>query len=384
MQMKDKVVALIPLRGGSKSIPLKNIKNIAGKPLCAWTLDAACKAIGASNVYISTESKVIADAIHNLHKGVNIIDRPNELASDTASTEAVMLHFAELIEFETLITLQATSPLTTASDILSALHIFNKENYDSLLTGVSNKRFFWTSDAKAINYDPSKRPRRQDMDRWLMENGAFYITKRSILQRSKSRLGGRIGIYEMPPETSVEIDEPDDWEVVERLLIKRKRENLKEVIGNIKLFVVDVDGTLTDAGMYYSEIGEELKKFNTHDAQGMAMLRKKGIELAIITKENSPIVSARAKKLRIDECHIGIEDKIGCLKEICRRMNIKLSNVAYVGDDVGDLECMRSVGFAACPEDGLAVIKDVSRYVCRLGGGRGAVREVCELLMDQI
>ncbi|RJQ47417.1 MAG: N-acylneuraminate cytidylyltransferase [Nitrospiraceae bacterium] len=378
--MKKNIVALIPLRGGSKSIPRKNIKDIAGKPLCAWALEAACKAIGASNVYVSTDSAEIAGVVEGLGLGVKIIERPGELATDTASTESVMFHFAGVVDFSTVITLQATSPLTTPDDINKALRLFKKNEYDSMLTGVRTRRFFWTSDGKALNYNPRKRPRRQDMEGWIMENGAFYITKGNILQRYKCRLGGRIGIYEMPPETAVEIDEPEDWEAAERLLIRRARENFKKVIRNIKLFVVDVDGTLTDAGMYYSAKGEELKKFNTRDAQGLALLRKKGVEVAIITKENSPIVSARAKKLKIDKCHIGIEDKLGCLKEICRKMKINMSNVAYVGDDVSDLECMRSVAFAACPSDGLDLIKDISHYVCRLPGGRGAVREVCELL----
>ncbi len=379
--MRKDIVALVPLRRGSKSIPLKNVKSIAGKPLCFWVLGSACEAIGPTNVYVSTESKEIADVVDNLNLGVTIIARPDELATDMASTESVMLHFTETIGFDTLITLQATSPLTTSDDILKALNLFKNNNYDSLVTGVCTKRFFWTLEGKAINYDPVKRPRRQEIDGWIMENGAFYITRRDILQRSQCRLGGKIGVYEMSPETAVEIDEPEDWAVVERYLIRRRRDSTKELIKNIKLLVVDVDGTLTDAGMYYSAKGEELKKFNTRDAQGLALIRERGIEVAIITKEHSPIVEARAEKLKIDKCYIGIDDKIGCLKSLCNDLALTLDKVAYVGDDVSDMECMRSAGFAACPSDAAEIVKNVSLFICDHPGGSGAVREVCDLLI---
>ncbi|RJQ51848.1 MAG: acylneuraminate cytidylyltransferase [Nitrospiraceae bacterium] len=378
--MKKNIVALVPLRGASKSIPKKNIRPMAGKPLCGWVLEAACGAIGASNVFVSTESREIAGVVEDMDMGIRIIDRPAGLAKDTSTTESVMLHFAEKVNFDVLITLQATSPLTTATDIKNALNIFKRNRLDSLLTGVRNKRFFWTPDGKAVNYDPAKRPRRQDFDGWIMENGAFYITGREILERHKCRLGGKIGIYEMPPETSVEIDEPEDWAEAERLLIRRARKDMSRLIRDIKLLVVDVDGTLTDGGMYYSKEGEALKKFNTRDAQGLALLREEGIDVAIVTKENSPIVEARAKKLKIDKCYTGIDDKLGCLKKICRELKIDFSNVAYVGDDVSDLECMKEARFAACPADAIETIRDISHHICRHTGGAGAVREVCELI----
>jgi N-acylneuraminate cytidylyltransferase len=374
--MKKNIVALVPLRGGSKSIPLKNIKNIAGRPLCAWVLESACEALGPSNVYVSTESIEISDVVNSLDMGVTIIDRPDELATDTASTESVMLHFADKVKFDILITLQATSPLTSADDIRNALGLFEKEGYDSMLTGVRFKRFFWTLDGKAVNYDPLKRPLRQEIDGWIMENGAFYITRYEILQHYRCRLGGKIGIYEMPPETAVEIDEPEDWEIAERH-IKRKRIKIKD----IRLLVVDVDGTLTDAGMYYSDKGEELKKFNTRDAQGLDMIRESGLDVAIITKEDSPIVKARAEKLKIDKCYLGIDKKLDCLKNLCEELKISLSNVAYIGDDISDLECIKAAGFTACPADAVKTIRDLAHYVCTLPGGSGAVREVCEFLL---
>ena len=216
-----KIVALLPLRGGSKSILKKNIKSIAGKPLSAWTLAAAAGSTQVSAVYVSTDSDEIADVVHGLGLGVKVISRPDEFATDGATTESVMLHFMREVDFDVLITIQATSPLLTAHDLDQAITQFQKQRLDSMLSAVRTKRFFWNDNASPINYDPLHRPRRQDFHGTLMENGAFYITKREILQRHQCRLGGRIGVYEMDESTAVEIDEPDDWEHVEQLLLKR-------------------------------------------------------------------------------------------------------------------------------------------------------------------
>lgn len=215
-------VALIPLRGGSKSIPKKNIKPLAGKPLSAWSLEAAAGCAAINSVYVSTDSEEIADVVQGLGLGVKVIMRPAEYATDDASTESVMLHFMNQVDFDVLVTIQATSPLLTDRDLDQAIVQFQEQQLDSMLSAVRTKRFFWNDNATPINYDPLHRPRRQDFHGTLMENGAFYITKRKILQRHQCRLGGKIGIYEMDESTSVEIDEPEDWERVERLLLQRQ------------------------------------------------------------------------------------------------------------------------------------------------------------------
>lgn len=213
-----RTVALIPLRGGSKSIPGKNIKPIGGLPLCAWVLKAAAGSALVDAVYVSTDSPEIAQVVDGLGLKVKVVYRPAEFATDEASTESVMLHFAEQADFDRLVTIQATSPLLTATDLDAALRRFDDDGFDSMLSAVRVKRFFWRDDASPINYDPLHRPRRQDFRGTLMENGAFYVTRRTILETLRCRLGGRIGVHEMPEASAVEIDEPADWEVVSRLL----------------------------------------------------------------------------------------------------------------------------------------------------------------------
>jgi len=210
---------LVPLRGGSKSIPKKNIKLIAGKPLCYWVLSAAAGCSKISKVYVSSDCDEILAVVESLNLGIGLVKRPAQFATDEASTESVMAHFWGLHPSEHLVTIQATSPLLQSAHLDEAIASFLQNRYDSLLSAVRFKRFFWTDDFHPINYDPNQRPRRQDFRGTLMENGAFYISSDELFRTSHSRLGGKIGIYEMPPESAIEIDEQEDWQAVEKLLV---------------------------------------------------------------------------------------------------------------------------------------------------------------------
>ena len=215
-------VAMIPLRGGSKSIPDKNVRVMAGRPLCAWVLQSAVDAAQIDRVYVSTDSDRIKATVQSLSLGIEIVDRPPEFATDEASTESVMLHVSECVQpFDRLVTIQATSPLLEHWQLDEALEKFDAGRYDSMLSVVRSKRFFWREDGTPLNYDPLHRPRRQDFAGALMENGAFYVTTRTLLASSKCRLGGRVGVYEMPEDSATEVDDPRDWETVANLLEQR-------------------------------------------------------------------------------------------------------------------------------------------------------------------
>jgi len=213
----------------------------------------------------------------------------------------------------------------------------------------------------------------------LMENGAFYINTVANIKSSGNRLCGKIGIYEMPEYTAAEIDEPDDWIILENLMRRHILSKNRPSKPEIKLFLSDVDGTLTDGGMYYSESGDELKKFNTRDGMGFQILREKGIKTGIITSENMELNRRRFEKLKVDFLVQGKRNggKFEAANEICKQMNIGLENVAFIGDDVNDVELLFAVGFAACPSDACEEVKNVPgiRVMSRKGGD-GCVREV--------
>ena len=152
----------------------------------------------------------------------------------------------------------------------------------------------------------------------------------------------------------------------------------------IKLLATDVDGVLTDAGMYYSENGDELKKFNTRDGMGLVLLRNAGIKLAIVTSEDTRIVERRAAKLKVSDLFQGVRDKVAALETLMKRHSLKWEEVAYIGDDVNDLEVMKRVGFAAAPADATDANKEAAHYVTKKKGGEGCVRELCDLILGQI
>ena len=380
------VIAFIPVRGGSKSIPLKNIKLFCGKPLVCWNIEALENCDAVDEVIVATDSdKIEETVVAQNYKKTKIYRRSAENACDTASTESVMLEYikyANLPETDTFMLVQATSPLTQTVHFSEAMDMYQKGEFDSILTCVRNYRFFWNPDGTSMNYDYKNRPRRQNFDGMLMENGAFYINSVKNIIESGNRLSGNIGIYEMPEYTATEIDEPDDWIILEKLMYKHVLSKNQKT-PNIKLFITDVDGTLTDGGMYYSENGDELKKFNTRDGMGLQLLQKQGIKVGIVTSENTQMVERRAAKLKVDYLRQGKRDggKLAVVKEICDEMGISLQEVAYIGDDVNCKELLSAVGVAACPADAMKEIKNISNIkVMSRKGGEGCVREFVELI----
>lgn len=152
----------------------------------------------------------------------------------------------------------------------------------------------------------------------------------------------------------------------------------------IKLFATDVDGTLTDGCMWYSDDGREFKRFNFRDGHGFQLLREHGIKTAIITSENTPIVQKRADKLQVDFLSMGNHDKLTWLQNLCEDLNIELSDVAYIGDDVNDIDVLCAVGYAACPADAHKKVREIKNIkIMSHNGGAGAVREFIDNLLGE-
>ena len=382
-------VAFIPVRGGSKSIPLKNIKLFCGKPLVYWNLKALEDVAEIDEIIVATDSDEIEEVVKKFSfSKVRVYRRNAENASDSASTESVMLEYLSVFPLadEVLFMLvQATSPLTQSEDFRKALDRFQSAACDSLLSCVRNKRFFWKADGTPVNYTYQSRPRRQDFEGFLMENGAFYINRVGNIKREKNRLSGKIAIYEMPEFTAVEIDEEDDWIVAEAIMRRHFHIEVPSLSPRIQLFLSDVDGTLTDAGMYYDQHGNELKKFNTHDGKGFELLRKLGIKTGLLTSETTSIVERRARKLMVDFLvqDVSEKGKLEAAKELCEKLGITLASVAYIGDDINCLELLNAVGCAACPNDAVPVVKNIPGIVItKAAGGHGAVREFVEAVIE--
>jgi CMP-N-acetylneuraminic acid synthetase len=219
-----KTIAFVPARCGSKSIPLKNIKSFCGQPLICWVLQALESVEEIDEIHVATDCVEIKDTVAGFgFNKINIYMRSPENAQDHSSTESVMLEFIETRNFakdDVFILVQATCPLTQGDDFRKALRIYFGKRPDSLLSCARMKIFLWSPEGKPINYDYNNRPRRQEIEGELMENGAFYISTVGNIRTSKNRLSGKIAIYEMPAYSALDIDDHDDWLIGEMLMKK--------------------------------------------------------------------------------------------------------------------------------------------------------------------
>jgi|TARA_B100001765_G_scaffold197985_1_gene148966 N-acylneuraminate cytidylyltransferase len=153
-------------------------------------------------------------------------------------------------------------------------------------------------------------------------------------------------------------------------------------IKKIEILLTDVDCVLTDCGMYYDKRGDSMKKFHTRDGMAVTLLRKKSIPTIIVTKEKTIIVRKWAKRMKVYKTYDGIVDKVSILSKICKTFNVKSEQVAYIGDDVNDLELLKNVGFSAVPNDAISEAKIIADYICKTNGGNGVLREIADLVIS--
>ena len=379
------VIAFIPARGGSKSIPGKNIKDFCGRPLIYWNLFALEKSDLIDEVVVATDSEKIFKKVKEFNfSKVKLYKRNAENAQDHSTSESIMLeyiNYAKLSSTDTFMLVQATSPFTRTEDFNNGLNLMS--TYDTVFSCAKIKRFIWNKDGNPLNYDHNNRPRRQDFDGTFMENGAFCISSVSDIIYHNNRISGNIGICEMPEYTFVEIDEVEDWIMAEQLFIKHHSSEYKTNFNKIKLLLSDVDGVLTDAGMYYTENGDEFKKFCTYDGMGFQLLQKTGVKVGILTTEDRNLNKRRAVKLGLDFDFHGAEDKLKIVKDLCIKENITIDEVAYIGDDINCFSLLSHVGIAACPNNAVDKIKAIPNIIqLNKNGGEGVVREFVELILS--
>jgi CMP-N,N'-diacetyllegionaminic acid synthase len=231
MVNKMNILAIIPARGGSKGIPGKNIKKINGKPLLQYTINASLNSKFISKTIVSTDDDKIAKIAKKLK--VDVIIRPKNLANDKAQIEPTMEHVLKKLKTkegyvpDVIILLQNTSPLRTSKHIDNAFKKFKDKKLDSVLSASFSHQFIWRTKkelSKPLNYDPNHRQNRQELSKDFKENGAIYITKYQNFMKSKCRVSGKIGIFEMPEHRSFEVDSKIDFSIIEFLLKIKKLE----------------------------------------------------------------------------------------------------------------------------------------------------------------
>jgi CMP-N,N'-diacetyllegionaminic acid synthase len=222
-----RAVAIIPIRSKSKGIPNKNIRAIAGKPLVTWTIEHCMASEKIDRVIVSTDSEAYADIARQAGAEVPFL-RPDDISNDTSSTEVVMLHLEDYLsskgyDYDAMVLAQATSPVRRPGLVDDCIARWETTGADSLLTVTLNESFFWRRGYSGIEatYDYMNRPRRQDIapeDILFRETGSLYVTARHILQTKRNRLGGKIEVMETSKLESLEIDDLDDWHIIEAIL----------------------------------------------------------------------------------------------------------------------------------------------------------------------
>ncbi|WP_062381553.1 acylneuraminate cytidylyltransferase [Demequina pelophila] len=379
---ETKAVAIIPARGGSKGVPGKNIARVGGVPLVTRAVRAALAAPSIDAVYVSTDDAAIAAVARAA--GARVVDRPSEIAGDTATSESALLHALDVlaadgIEPRVLAFLQATSPFIDSAALDSAVRSVLDGNYDSMFSAFETYAFLWADSAEGavgVNHDRSFRPRRQDREPHYQETGAFYVMETAGFRDRGFRFFGRVGIAEVEQSAGVEIDAVHELDLARTLA--SFLDGMEPI--DVDALVMDFDGVHTDDTVSVDQHGVEAVRVSRSDGMGIGKLRASGIPMLILSKERNPVVAARGAKLGIEVLH-AVDDKATALREWCVGHGLDLERVAYVGNDVNDVPALEIVGWPVVVPDAHPDAARAARVTLTRPGGAGALRELAERIL---
>lgn len=383
------IAALILARGGSKGIPLKNIKVLAGVPLIGWVIRAALDSGVFDSVWVSTDDDEIEGVARA--RGAQVHRRSPEVSQDSPSSLDTIKEFSRQNPgVDVICNIQATSPCLHPHHLKEALDCITKEGCDSVFSVVRRHHFRWKEVknkgcqcTKPLNLNPVCKPRRQDWSGELCENGSFYFTTKKLIKQGLLQ-GGKMKYYEMNPEHSVDIDIDIDWPVAEQRVLRFGYFG-KDKPEAVKLLLCNLSGCLTDGQIYISANGEEMVSINTRDQAGIDMLKKNEVKVILIEKD--PMAETLACKLseRMN-CQIlqNVDDKLEKVQELMKIEGLEWKEVAYLGNDEPDVKCLESAGLSAVPIDAPTDARNHAKYICRNAAGHGAVREFAEHIIQLI
>ena len=386
----DKAVAIIPARGGSKRVPGKNLLPVGGRPLIAHSILHALNSTHVDEVYVSTDDDEIAAIARET--GAEVAMRSRETARDRASSESALLEVLDrrLAEGqpdpELVVFLQCTSPVRGKNDVDAAIERLLSARADSLFSACADRGLLWEVDnglPRPLNWNLERRPFEQDMTAQQRENGSIYVFRPEVLRRGENRLGGKIAVHEMDYWSSFQLDRPEDAELLDWILSRHEYGPAVEWPERIDLVVFDFDGVMTDNRLFVNERGGEGVICNRGDGLGIGRLRAAGVPMMVISTEANPVVGVRCRKLGIP-CHQDVSDKGAYLRRLLDEEGIDPAMVAFVGNDVNDLDCLDLVGLPVVVADAEAAAVKAAKIVLSRNGGDGAVREFCDQVLRHV
>jgi YrbI family 3-deoxy-D-manno-octulosonate 8-phosphate phosphatase len=386
--------AIIPARGGSKGILRKNLAPVGGVPLLGRAIRACVSSDFVTKTIVSTddhEMAMVGEAY-----GATIVWRPDELASDTSSSESVVHHAIEMFagqeeplpQFSLLV--QCTSPFVSVEDVDATVGLLGKGTVDSCFTATRSHRFLWkynsSGTAIAVNHDPGRRLPRQSLEPEYVETGAVYGFNTAEFMRTGNRFFGRIGIIEVENLRALEIDEPVDLDMaraIHPVIFDESRSfaGRNGLPAVVKAVVFDFDGVMTNDKVTVDENGIESVVASRGDGLGISLLREyTSLSMLVISTETNEVVRRRCTKLNLD-CMLGVRGKDAALREWLHGINVDPSECVYVGNDTNDIPAMEVVGCSAAPSDAHHSVLSQADMVLSKRGGEGAIRELADLLL---
>jgi len=324
-----------------------------------------------------------------IRQGARVIERPEILATDDASSEGVLLHALDVFQEENgmlpdlIVLLQCTSPLTEGRDIDGTIGTLVEGEADSAFSAVASHLFLWKSgeddSVVGVNHDHRVRLRRQDSETHYIETGAVYVMRAEGFIAHRHRFFGRVVAHETPVANWIEIDGPSDLLVAEARVAASPSPRNVPWPESVSGVVFDFDGVMTDDHVILTEEGVEAVRCSRGDGYGIQQLRQAGLHLTVLSREVNPVVRLRCEKLKI-ECLQGIVDKESTLHEWAAQRAIPLSEIVYIGNDLPDIPCLEMVGLGVAVADAHPKVLATADLVLERKGGEGAVREICELI----
>jgi N-acylneuraminate cytidylyltransferase len=404
----SETLALIPARGGSKGIPRKNIKSFAGYPLIAWSIAAAKQSSLVTRVIVSTDDEEIAAVAHAWGAETPFL-RPDELAQDKTTDLPVFEHALKWLEDvegyrpDMVVQLRPTSPFRPHGMVDAAVSILIEHADADCVRGVvpaaQNPFKMWrfNGEGKPLEQllkvkgiaEPYNAPR-QILPPVYWQTGHIDAIRTSTIANKRSLTGDVIYPLVIDPKYTVDIDTPADWVKYEAVIysgldVVSPGKARRTMPKTVKMIICDFDCVVTDNLVLTDENGKETVSASRSDSMHIKTLREKGVEVMILSSEPNPVVMARAKKMGVEAIHgVGMQDKGRVMREVLEQKKVRAEDVIYIGNDLNDLPCFEVAGWSVAVADAYPEVQRAADFVLTKNGGRGAVRELCELVLKKM
>lgn len=377
--------AIIPARGGSKGVPRKNLRSVGGVPLVERAIKTLRRVRSIDYVVVTTDDPEIALVAE--YAGALVVARPEDISGDTASSESAVVHALNEIATRNInpditVLVQATSPFIREQDVERAITKVTNGQADVVFSVVPTDAFLWrdTEDGmRGINHDWSNRPRRQEREEQLQETGAFYVMRTAGFRTAGYRFFGRVAGQVVPTNTALEIDTLDDLAMARNIAGQQNMVVEHPSTLDIDALVMDFDGVHTDNLVHVDQTGRETVTVSRSDGMAIAMLKRYGLPMLILSTEVNPVVAQRGQKLGVEVVQ-GSQDKATDLSKWLGANHLDAHRVAYVGNDINDLNCFELVGWPLAVADAALPIKTAARVILQSSGGHGAIREIADVV----